>query len=302
MQKGEMLKFLTALTLLISAPAMDAAPLISELPDLHQVSLNGGDPKLTDPWTSSPDIQAMTATSSLAKLLKTEPALTNSNRNEKTAGASHRSDKTTSSSYVVTNNLDRQLKIASETILSDELKNTVPARIHFNKRLHTDPVINDPKTKELTTTELHDVYRCLKLTAESTESNKPSKTSSENKRTRTSSSTSEPDRREQIMKMLSVLEELQRAVDSTLSSRITIIPRGINNGRNSGKKSKTVQTDGNLKSTTVSSVGSSGTSPRTSTDQADPKLLNGKAFKKSLPSTPKKTNKRVCFWKYCSQN
>lgn len=47
-----------------------------------------------------------------------------------------------------------------------------------------------------------------------------------------------------------------------------------------------------MKSTTVSSVVSKGASPRTSTDQVDPKLLNGKAFKKSLPSTPKRTNKR----------
>lgn len=47
-----------------------------------------------------------------------------------------------------------------------------------------------------------------------------------------------------------------------------------------------------MKSTTVSSVVSKGASPRASTDQVEPKLLNGKAFKKSLPSTPKKTNKR----------
>ncbi|KAI4900242.1 hypothetical protein NFI96_018165, partial [Prochilodus magdalenae] len=67
---------------------------------------------------------------------------------------------------------------------------------------------------------------------------------------------------------------------------------GNNNGRSSGKKNKMVVTEGILKSTTVSSVASNGTSPRTSTDQVDPKLLNGKTFKKSFPSTTKKNNKR----------
>lgn len=47
-----------------------------------------------------------------------------------------------------------------------------------------------------------------------------------------------------------------------------------------------------MKSTTVSSVVSKGASPKASTDQVDSKLMNGKTFKKSLPSTPKKTNKR----------
>lgn len=51
-----------------------------------------------------------------------------------------------------------------------------------------------------------------------------------------------------------------------------------------------VVTDGNLKSTTATTIDSGGISPKASTDQLDPKL-NGKAFKKSLPSA-KKTNKR----------
>ncbi len=46
-------------------------------------------------------------------------------------------------------------------------------------------------------------------------------------------------------------------------------------------------TDGNLKSTTASTIDGGGISPMASTDQMDPKL-NGKAFKKSA----KKTNKR----------
>jgi len=50
-------------------------------------------------------------------------------------------------------------------------------------------------------------------------------------------------------------------------------------------------TDGNLKATTATTIDSGGSfSPKASTDHTDPKL-NGKAFKKSLPSA-KKTNKR----------
>uniref|UniRef100_A0A671T905 Uncharacterized LOC107653671 n=1 Tax=Sinocyclocheilus anshuiensis TaxID=1608454 RepID=A0A671T905_9TELE len=108
------------------------------------------------------------------------------------------------------------------------------------------------------------------------------------------------DAREELVKMLSALEELHKLMNNTLSHRITIITRGNGNGRNNGKKNKMVVTDANLKSTTATTIDSGGISPKASTDQMDPKL-NGKAFKKSLPSA-KKTNKRVCFWKYCSQN
>ncbi|XP_036413183.1 urotensin II-related peptide [Colossoma macropomum] len=306
MQKREMLKLMTAVTLLISAPAMDAAPWVSEAPDHQQVPLNRGDQKSPDPWTSGPDIKGMTATGSFAKLLKTGPVTMFSNGHGKTVGASHRLDKTTSSpSYmdktmVATNSLDRQLKIASVTIDSDEQEKIVPATNNFDGGLKIHSMMDDSETKEHTTTE--GFYRRLKLMPVTTHSNKQSKTLQATKRAQMSMSSSSPDRREKIRKMLSALEELHRSMNSTLSSRITIIPRGNSNGRSSGKKSKMVVTEGNLKSTTVPSVGSSGTSPRTSTDQADPKLLNGKTFKKSLPSTPKKTNKRVCFWKYCSQN
>uniref|UniRef100_A0A673J2E8 Uncharacterized LOC107709382 n=1 Tax=Sinocyclocheilus rhinocerous TaxID=307959 RepID=A0A673J2E8_9TELE len=105
---------------------------------------------------------------------------------------------------------------------------------------------------------------------------------------------------EELVKMLSALEELHKLMNNTLSHRITIITRGNGNGRSNGKKNKMVVTDGNLKSTAATTINSGGISPKASTDQMDPKL-NGKAFKKSLPSA-KKTNKRVCFWKYCSQN
>ncbi|XP_059409132.1 uncharacterized protein LOC132142971 [Carassius carassius] len=102
--------------------------------------------------------------------------------------------------------------------------------------------------------------------------------------------------REELGKMLGALEELHQLINSTLSHRITFITRGNSNGRSTGKKNKMTVTDGNLKSTTATTLDSGGISPKASTDQMDPKAL-----KKSLPSA-KKTNKRVCFWKYCSQN
>lgn len=43
---------------------------------------------------------------------------------------------------------------------------------------------------------------------------------------RTDSGTAGPDRRAQMLQMITALEELQRTFNSTLSSRITIIPRG----------------------------------------------------------------------------
>ncbi|XP_055764437.1 uncharacterized protein LOC129840531 [Salvelinus fontinalis] len=112
---------------------------------------------------------------------------------------------------------------------------------------------------------------------------------------------SSPDRRAQILKMLSALEELSRTINSTLSTRMTMMPRGSANGRNSGKKKKVVAD--RVKTTTVPpvDVGGSVTASRPSTDSID--SLSGRNFKKSLPQQPKKpSNKRVCFWKYCSQN
>ncbi|XP_045553808.1 uncharacterized protein [Salmo salar] len=113
---------------------------------------------------------------------------------------------------------------------------------------------------------------------------------------------SSPDRRAQILKMLSALEELSRTINSTLSTRMTMMPRGSANGRNSGKKKAVAEAD-RVKTTTVPpvDVGGSVTASRASTDGID--SLSGRNFKKSLPQQPKKpSNKRVCFWKYCSQN
>ncbi|KAK6325438.1 hypothetical protein J4Q44_G00047800 [Coregonus suidteri] len=130
-------------------------------------------------------------------------------------------------------------------------------------------------------------------------------TSSLNRRLKMNPVTSSPGRRAQILKMLSALEELSRTINSTRSTRMTIMPRGSANGRNSGKKKKAVAAADTVKTTTVPpvDVGGNVTASRPSTDGIDPSSLSGRNFKKSLPPQPKKpSNKRVCFWKYCSQN
>ncbi|XP_034037416.1 urotensin II-related peptide [Thalassophryne amazonica] len=112
------------------------------------------------------------------------------------------------------------------------------------------------------------------------------------------SETAHPDKRTQMLKMISALEESHRTYNSTLSTWITIMPRG--NGRGSGRKNKMLSAAARtVKTTTTPPVDS--TISRASADIIVPSLT-GQNFRKSLPSQPKKTNKRVCFWKYCSQN
>ncbi|XP_026158069.1 urotensin II-related peptide [Mastacembelus armatus] len=119
-------------------------------------------------------------------------------------------------------------------------------------------------------------------------------------RLRINPETTGPDKRTQMLKMISALEELHRMFNSTLSSRITIMPRG--NGRNSAKKNKSPPAaEGGQKSTTAPPAAADSTASRASSDVVVPSLT-GRNFRKSLSPQPKKTNKRVCFWKYCSQN
>ncbi|XP_023282838.1 uncharacterized protein LOC111670360 isoform X2 [Seriola lalandi dorsalis] len=119
-------------------------------------------------------------------------------------------------------------------------------------------------------------------------------------RLRTGTETPGPDKRAQMMKMLSALEELHRAFNSALNARITILPRA--NGRNSGRKSKVPPpAEGGVRTTTAPPASADSTVSRASADAIMPSL-SGRNLKKSLPPQTKKTNKRVCFWKYCSQN
>ncbi|XP_062303395.1 urotensin II-related peptide [Osmerus eperlanus] len=152
--------------------------------------------------------------------------------------------------------------------------------------------------------------------------------SSLGKRTKTAPVPSSPSRRAQILKMLSALEELHRVMNGSLSTRITVMARGeirqsshthyahtkhisnflflitfvchvSANGKISVKKNKRVTAEDSVKTTTGPPMEAGGNALKASTDHIDPSSW---AFKKSLPPQPKKPNKRVCFWKYCSQN
>ncbi|XP_030217830.1 urotensin II-related peptide [Gadus morhua] len=116
---------------------------------------------------------------------------------------------------------------------------------------------------------------------------------------RSSREMSSPDKSIQILRMISRLDELYRTINGTLSRRIAFMPRA--NGRTSAKKNKVVPApEAVLKLTTAPPMETVGTAPRASTDNVIPSMT-GRSSKKSNPP-PKKSNKRVCFWKYCSQN
>lgn len=107
-----------------------------------------------------------------------------------------------------------------------------------------------------------------------------------------------PNRKEQILEMISALEEAHRTINSTLSSRITFITRA--SGRHAGKKNRQLAVSDKAvsvpKATTAPPAVSNSTVTRPDT------AVPGRNLRKSLPPQHKKPNKRVCFWKYCSQN
>ncbi|XP_072557071.1 urotensin II-related peptide isoform X2 [Paramormyrops kingsleyae] len=108
------------------------------------------------------------------------------------------------------------------------------------------------------------------------------------------------DRREKILKMLASLEDLQRSINKTRRSKITLIPRGV---RGPGKKSKGGISDEAMRTTTTAPpVDNCSTTSQQSDNVNERHSQGGKGHKKATPQAGKKPNKRVCFWKYCSQN
>ncbi|XP_056157473.1 urotensin II-related peptide [Lampris incognitus] len=117
---------------------------------------------------------------------------------------------------------------------------------------------------------------------------------------RVSTGTTDPEKQAQMLKMISALQELYKTMNSTLRMRITLIPRA--NGKNPGRKNKGMPAEGSVRPSMVPPMEMGNTTSRTSAEVLMPSSLTGRNFKKVLPSQPKKPNKRVCFWKYCSQN
>ncbi|XP_048866971.1 urotensin II-related peptide isoform X2 [Brienomyrus brachyistius] len=109
------------------------------------------------------------------------------------------------------------------------------------------------------------------------------------------------DRREKILRVLASLEDLQRSINKTRRSKITMIPRGV---RGPGKKSKGGISDEAMRTTTTTAppVDDCSTTSQQSDNANERHSQGGKGHKKAAPQAGKKPNKRVCFWKYCSQN
>ncbi|XP_059407524.1 urotensin II-related peptide [Carassius carassius] len=289
-----MLKLLTTVALLTVTSVLDAAPLMPGQPDAFEEPADGGE---TGTQRIVADIQenAARATRIFEKLLKTRQMTIFPDGDGKTVvmraldeiiTATSNPDIRDRTSGTGVNNLLKTL-----TLLSDGHE-ILPAPGGRDRSLRIDHTTSSPDSQRQT--EKSRRFRLSKV-KDSNEYNEPASAAQQS-----DPITGEPGAREELVKMLSALEELHKLMNSTLSHRITIMTRGNGNGRSTGKKNKMVVTDGSLRSTTATTIDSGGISPMASTDQMDPKL-NGKAFKKSPPSA-KRTNKRVCFWKYCSQN
>ncbi|XP_042573003.1 uncharacterized protein LOC109071361 [Cyprinus carpio] len=272
MYKVGMLKLLTTVALLTVASVLDAAPLMPREPDAF------GEPADGDPQRNIEE-NAAQATRIFEKLLKTRPMTTFPDGDGKTVAMKALDEiiTVTSSPNIRDKTLDTGANnpLKTLTLLSDGHEEIGDGSLRID-RMTSSP---DSQRQE----EKDRLFRLSKLIDSHEHSDAPSAAE-----------------QSELGKMLSALEELHKLMNSTLSHRITFITRGNSNGRSTGKKNKMPVTDGNMKSTTATTIDSGEISPKASTDQMDPKL-SGKAIKKSLPSA-KKTNKRVCFWKYCSQN
>ncbi|XP_016380421.1 uncharacterized protein LOC107718017 [Sinocyclocheilus rhinocerous] len=272
MNKVDMLKLLTTVALLTVASVLDAAPLMP------------GEPADGDPQRNIEE-NAAQATRIFEKLLKTRSMTTFPAGDGKTVAMKALDEiiTATTSPNIRDKTLDTGVNnpLKTLTLLSDGHEEIRDGSLSIDR---TNSSADSRRKKEK-----NRLFRLSKLIDSNEHGGAPS-----------AAEQSDPAAREELVKMLSALEELHKFMNSTLSHRITFITRGNSNGRSTGKKNKMRVTDGNLKSTTATSIDGGGISPKPSTDQMDPKL-NGKAFKQSLPSA-KKTNKRVCFWKYCSQN
>ncbi|XP_051993078.1 urotensin II-related peptide [Xyrauchen texanus] len=303
MYKGDMLKVLSTVVLLTLTPIMDAAPLAPGEPDVFEEPTDEDNDEPPDPWRTGADIEEITAraTRIFENLLRTRPKTTFPNGDGKTASMRSLDEisRPTSRPDVRDKPLGTGINNPSKivTIHSDGQEEIQPSAESLDGSLRIDLMTNSPDSQLQTLTERNNLFRLSKVI----DSEEQGDTSTAAKQSKLDPNTGVAVTQEELVKMLSVLEKLHKLMNSTLSNRITIIHRGNGNGRSPGKKNKMVLTDGTLKSTTATTVDGGGTSPKASTDQMDP-TLNGKGFKKSLQSTPKKPNKRVCFWKYCSQN
>ncbi|XP_064168000.1 urotensin II-related peptide [Anguilla rostrata] len=123
--------------------------------------------------------------------------------------------------------------------------------------------------------------------------------SSEDRPGKILSSVNSPEKRDKFRKILMALEELQRSMNSTAGSRITMVLRGNKpNVRGAGKKNKVVVSEETQRAATLPPVDGGGTVSAPSDRPPEPQNRGGR----KSPHSPKKPNKRVCFWKYCSQN
>ncbi|XP_048124507.1 urotensin II-related peptide [Alosa alosa] len=303
------------LLLLPIVPVTDSAPL--EAVHLHSLPLQG-DQKPPDLWSTSPDTQLTTEPAMDRRIIQTPASQTKSisvmvppqhitkpNKHMRGDPGTSRPEfrDKTRTPFVI---LGRRMKTFPVSTAPGVEGKITASTSDFVRPLKTDDqVTGRPSMQEQTGTENSSLDKRAKTSAMTTEWVRPGQVGGGvDKRARERVGTDIPDleldRREKILKMLSTLEELYKAFNSTLSSRLTLVPRG--NGRGSGKKGKTAIADGAVKTTAAPSTDSSGTAARSSTAQVNPLSLSGKAFKKSLPPPTKKGNKRVCFWKYCSQN